>query len=50
MSVVSGALNVKLPNSEDWVVFNAGDKFEVEANQTFNLQVEVATAYLCEYE
>lgn len=50
MTVVSGALTVKLPNTTDWVTFNQGDSFIVEANEKFQLQVAVTTAYLCTYE
>ena len=50
MTVVSGALTVKLPGSDDWHTYNEGDSFIVEANQKFNLQVAVNTAYLCTYE
>lgn len=50
MTVVSGELVVKLPNSYDWKSFKQGDHFIVEANQTFHLKVEVETAYLCTYE
>jgi uncharacterized protein YaiE (UPF0345 family) len=50
MAVVSGALTVKLPGSEDWKTFNAGDQFVVQANETFQLQVTQETAYLCTYE
>lgn len=49
MTVVSGALTVKLPGQSDWKTFNAGTTFEVDANQRFQLQVVVATAYLCTY-
>lgn len=49
MTVISGALTVKLPQSDDWRTFNAGDQFEVAANQHFQLQVAVDTAYLCTY-
>ncbi|WP_041598872.1 pyrimidine/purine nucleoside phosphorylase [Hahella chejuensis] len=49
MTVVSGALSVKLPESESWTRFNAGDRFEIPANATFNLKVAVDTAYLCTY-
>ena len=49
MTVVSGALTVKLPGQSDWQVFTAGDSFEVAAEQSFQLQVAVATAYLCTY-
>ena len=49
VTVVSGALTVKLPGKADWETFNAGGTFEVAANQKFQLQVAVATAYLCTY-
>ena len=50
MTVVSGALTVMLPNASDWKIFNQGDNFVVNANEKFQLKVEVATAYLCTYE
>ena len=50
MSVVSGALTVRLPDSTDWKTFNQGDSFVVEANKKFQLQVNTNTAYLCTYE
>ena len=50
ITVVSGALTAKLPGSEDWQTFNAGDQFVVQANETFQLQVAQETAYLCTYE
>lgn len=50
MTVVSGALTVKLPGSDDWNTFNAGENFVVEANEKFQLKVAVETAYLCTYE
>jgi len=50
MTVVSGALNVKLPDSDTFQTFNSGDHFCIEANQRFQLKVAVETAYLCTYE
>ena len=50
MSVVSGALTVKLPGSDDWQTYKSGEQFIVEANQKFQLKVEQDTAYLCTYE
>ena len=50
MTVVSGALTAMLPNASDWKTFNQGDSFIVEANEKFQLKVEIATAYLCTYE
>lgn len=50
MTVVSGALRVKLPGSDEWADFTAGETFIIEANKKFQLQVAVETAYLCTYE
>ena len=50
MTVVSGALTVMLPNASEWKTFNQNDSFIVEANEKFQLKVDVATAYLCTYE
>ena len=50
MSVVSGKLSVKLPNTDNWQDFAEGETFTVEANQSFDLKVEIDTAYLCKYE
>lgn len=49
MTVVSGALVVKLPGRNDWQMFNVGESFKVAANQSFDLQVAADTAYLCVY-
>ncbi|MBA3981674.1 MAG: hypothetical protein C0462_13865 [Alcanivorax sp.] len=49
MQVVSGALTVKLPGSDTWQTFAAGDTFEVPADSRFQLKVAVDTAYLCLY-
>jgi uncharacterized protein YaiE (UPF0345 family) len=50
MTVVSGALTVKLPGSDEWVRFDAGASFVVDANQKFQLEVATDTAYLCTYQ
>jgi len=34
----------------NWARFDAGSSFVVDANQNFQLQVAVDTAYLCTYE
>jgi len=49
MQVVSGTLTVRLPDSQEWVDYNAGDSFEVEAGKEFDLKVAVPTGYLCSY-
>lgn len=50
LTVVSGALTVKLPGASDWKTFNSGDHFIVAANEKFQLKVKQETAYLCTYE
>lgn len=49
MTVVSGALTVKLPGATEWQTHKAGDTFTVEANTKFQVQVAQDTAYLCTY-
>ncbi|MFD0144514.1 MULTISPECIES: pyrimidine/purine nucleoside phosphorylase [unclassified Streptomyces] len=49
MHVISGALTVRLPGTDDWETFSAGSRFEVPGDSTFQLEVAVDTAYLCEY-
>lgn len=49
MTVVSGALTVKLPDSDDWQTFSAGEQFTVEAKQKFQVKIDVESAYLCTY-
>lgn len=49
MTVVSGALTVQLPGSEQWQTFGSSEHFTVEANQSFKVQVKTQTAYLCTY-
>ncbi|MCB1690745.1 MAG: pyrimidine/purine nucleoside phosphorylase [Halioglobus sp.] len=50
ITVVSGALTVKLPGSSDWQTYGVGDQFVVAANEKFQLRVAEETAYLCTYE
>jgi purine/pyrimidine-nucleoside phosphorylase len=49
ITVVSGALTVKLPDASQWITYNEGDVFEVAAHKIFHLKVTVQTAYLCTY-
>jgi uncharacterized protein YaiE (UPF0345 family) len=49
MSVVSGALTVRLPERDEWQTYAAGTQFTVPADSKFAVRAEVETAYLCEY-
>ncbi len=49
MQVVAGELIVSLPGQEDWQSYKSGESFSVPAQSKFQLQVPIATAYLCIY-
>jgi uncharacterized protein YaiE (UPF0345 family) len=49
MTVVSGALTVQLPGSDQWQTFGPNEQFTIEADQRFKVQVKSNTAYLCTY-
>ena len=50
MRVIEGEMTVKLPESNDWKTFKAGDFFEDDANKSFLVKVSVQTSYLCQYQ
>ena len=50
MTVISGAITAKLPGSDEWKTYQAGDSFIVDANQSFQVKIEIETAYMCTYE
>ena len=50
MIVTTGILRVKLPGSADWREFKPFDRFEVAANQKFQLEVPVESSYICLYQ
>jgi uncharacterized protein YaiE (UPF0345 family) len=49
MHVISGALTVRLPGTENWESFTTGTRFDVPGDSTFHLKIDTDTAYLCEY-
>lgn len=50
MSVVSGSMDIKLPGSDTWQTFQAGESFEVAKGVKFGVRIEVETSYLCLYK
>ena len=50
MKIVSGKMQVRLPGESGFKSYGNGEVFMVEANQKFNLVVEVDSAYLCLYK
>jgi uncharacterized protein YaiE (UPF0345 family) len=49
MSVISGKLRVLLPNTSAWQDFGPDAQFSVPGSSSFQVEVEVTTAYLCRY-
>ena len=49
MYITAGSLKVKLPG-EDWKQINKGQKFVIEANASFDVDVTSDVAYLCYYK
>jgi purine/pyrimidine-nucleoside phosphorylase len=49
MSITSGKMSVRLPETIDWVTYLQGENFTVEAGKKFFVRVEGDTAYLCLY-
>ena len=50
MVVISGELIVKLPNTAEWKSYKINEHFIVEANNKFQLKVNIETAYICYYK
>ena len=49
ITVISGTLTVKLPGSDSWKDFGAGETFVIETNRRFQLRIVADAAYLCLY-
>ncbi|MFB9055112.1 pyrimidine/purine nucleoside phosphorylase [Mariniflexile ostreae] len=50
MNVIEGEMSVKLPGSSDWVTYKAGEAYQIEANEKFQVKVSGQTSYLCQYK
>lgn len=49
MTVVSGAMHIKLSGQDDFTTYSAGESFDVAANSAFDVKIDGETAYLCLY-
>jgi uncharacterized protein YaiE (UPF0345 family) len=49
MEITSGVVEVKLPESEDWICVEGGESFNVPANSQFQIVVKAVTDYCCSY-
>lgn len=50
MIVIEGEMTVKLPGSSQWVTYKAGEAYQIEANEKFQVKVSSQTSYLCQYK
>ncbi len=50
MIVIEGEMTVKLPNASNWKTYVAGERYEISANEKFQVKVETQTSYLCQYK
>lgn len=50
MTVISGSMEIKLPGSEQWKNFKAGDQFTVKKGVRFGVRTQADTSYLCLYK
>jgi len=50
MTVISGKMNVKLPDAADWKEFDPNQTFIVEPKQKFQLKISDVRTYICHYE
>jgi uncharacterized protein YaiE (UPF0345 family) len=49
MTVITGALTIRLPGAAEWREYGPGESFEVQAKQRFGVKVAENTSYLCRY-
>jgi uncharacterized protein YaiE (UPF0345 family) len=49
MELLNGRMEVLLPGSAGWLTFEAGESFEVPANSSFKLKLEIPVDYCCSY-
>jgi len=49
MEIYSGNFELKLPNSDNFVLMSTPCTFEVEANSAFDVKINSVTDYCCSY-
>lgn len=49
MTVISGKLEVKLPDCDCWKVYSRYDSFTIEADKKFKVNVDENATYICRY-
>lgn len=49
MEVLGGSMDVKLPDSDNFVTYKEGESFTVPANSKFSLVIKEVADYCCSY-
>ncbi len=49
MTVIEGAMEVLLKDSDTWVNYTKGEAYNVPGNSSFKVKVSVQTSYLCQF-
>jgi uncharacterized protein YaiE (UPF0345 family) len=49
MLVTTGRVTVKLPGASDWKEYKPFERFEVEANNKFQVRIDEESSYVCFY-
>ncbi len=49
MEIMSGEMDIQLPDNEAWITIKGPESFEVPANSSFNLKVKTLSDYCCSY-
>lgn len=50
MTLITGRMDVLLPQSSQWKTYHKGETFMIDKNQKFKIKVQQDTAYICEYK
>jgi len=49
MEIMSGEMDVQLPDSEEWITITGPQSFDVPANSAFHLKVKIVSDYCCSF-
>ena len=49
MEITTGEMHVLLPGSSEWQTFTENTSFDVPANSSFKVKVNIITNYCCSY-
>lgn len=49
MEVLQGSMEIKLNTEDTWRTYKENERFEVEANSSFQVKIKEVTDYCCSY-